>query len=133
MAGNGMAGKALTARQRRAIQALMTATSVVEAAKSANVGERTLYRWLKDPLFAAELKAATKAAIDATIRRMATLSVAATGTLAKVMADAEAAAGVKVRAADVILSRLPDWRELAQLEERLAALEEAIGAKNGKA
>jgi phage terminase small subunit len=126
MAGNGSLPRELTPKQRRAVQALMTAPTIAEAAKTAGCGERSLFRWLKDPVFLAELQAATRAAIDVTVRRMATLSVAATGTLAKTMTDADTPAAVKVRAADVILSRLPDWRELTQLEERLAALEAAL-------
>jgi hypothetical protein len=132
MADNGSPPRGLTPKQRRAIAALMTAPTIGEAAKTAKVGERSLYRWLKEPAFMAELQAATRAAIDATVRRMATISVAATGTLASVMKDTDAPAGVRVRAADVILSRLPDWRELSALEERLAALEAAEKARAEK-
>lgn len=43
----------LTQRQYRAIESLVSSTTVAEAAKSAGVGRATLYRWLKDPVFKA--------------------------------------------------------------------------------
>ena len=44
MADNG----SLSARQQRAIAALLECRSVAEAAASAKVGERTLYRWIAE-------------------------------------------------------------------------------------
>jgi hypothetical protein len=43
------------------------------------------------------------------------------------MTDAEAAASTKVRAADVVLARLLQLRELVSIESRLSALESKIG------
>ena len=41
------------------------------------------------------------------------------------MLDTEVASGARVRAADIVLSRLLNLKELADLETRVAALEQA--------
>ena len=48
----------LSAPQRRAIAALMTAKDTRAAARIASVSERRLYRWLTLPAFVVELKSA---------------------------------------------------------------------------
>jgi hypothetical protein len=52
--------------------------------------------------------------------------------LASVMNDDEATAASKVRAADIVLDRLMQLRQLVQLEERLAAIEAALTVSSGK-
>lgn len=46
----------LTARQYRALAALVTEPTIRKAAEVSGVPERTLYTWLKDPLFDAEYR-----------------------------------------------------------------------------
>jgi len=129
MATNGKAVRVLTPAQRRAIAALLLARDVAEAAKSAKVGERTLHRWLADDAaFVAALEDAQRQALDATLRRLTSLAVAATSVIAKVLADEGVSAATRLRAADMVLARLLQWREVMQLEERLAALEAALSA-----
>ena len=41
----------LTIRQEKAIAALLSCRTVAEAAKLAQVGERSIYRWLKQDTF----------------------------------------------------------------------------------
>jgi phage terminase small subunit len=120
MATNGN----LTARQRRLIGALMTSANVAAAAATAGIPERSAYRWMKQREFRAELDAATKDAIAQTVRRLASLSVAATGTLAGAMSDAPTSD--RIRAAGIVLARLPQLAQLFALEDRLAAVEEVI-------
>ena len=43
--------KLLTSRQQRAVESLIICTSIRDAAKSANVDQRTLYRWLQQEDF----------------------------------------------------------------------------------
>jgi hypothetical protein len=113
----------LTARQQRAIQALLTERTVTDAAKAAKVSRRTLTSWLADEQFCAVLSKATGEAIDATVRRLAALSGSATSVLADAMCTDEKTP-VRVRAADIVLSRLMSLREQFELEQRIAALEE---------
>jgi hypothetical protein len=121
MATNGT----LSNRQRKAIAALMSSRNVATAATTAGVGLRTLHRWLNDPVFVAELKAAQGAAIDQAVRRLSELSGTAIDTLKAAMLDMGSASGARVRAADIVLSRLLNLKELAEIETRVTALEQA--------
>lgn len=104
---------------------LMTSPTLAAAAAELGMSVRQLYRWLDDPVFMAELKAAETAAIDQAVRRLVELSGAAVDTLDSAMHDDNASQGVKVRAADVALSQLLRLRELYDLEQRITALEAA--------
>jgi hypothetical protein len=56
-----------TARHDRAIQSLLTSTSIRQAAERAGLHERTLRRWLADPLFADRLAVAQRESHDAAL------------------------------------------------------------------
>src|SRR5207302_1423661 len=57
-------GEKLTGRQAAALAALLSEPTVQAAAARAGVGERTLLRWLKDPGFRREYRAARSAAVE---------------------------------------------------------------------
>ena len=125
MARNGT----LSPKQRKAIAALLSERDVKSAAEAAGVALRTMFRWMDDPDFQAELKAAESAAISSAIRRLAHLSGTAVNTLQEIMEsekDLPPGARVKGAAANIVLSRLIPLKELADLESRLAAVEEAL-------
>jgi hypothetical protein len=123
----------LTTKQRAAIAALLTEGDILAAAKKANVGERTLHRWLKDdPDFQRELKAAESAAIEAAIRRLADSTGLAVETLRQAMESTDAPLPQKIRAADIVLSRLLELRNLHTLEERLTVVEAALSKIGGE-
>lgn len=122
----------LTPKQQRAIAALLTARDVADAAQAAGVGYRTLRGWLKQPAFVAELDEAQRQALSATIRRLTSLSMGATVVLARVMADNEATPAARIRAADIVLSRLMSLKELIDVEQRLAAVEATLAERQGK-
>lgn len=114
---------ALTLRQRKTITALLAARNVPEAAQAANVGERSVYRWLADPAFRAALLAAEGAAVDTATRRLVGLSDGAIDTLAEVMTAHDTAPAVRLRAAQAVLDTLLKMRDLRNVEERLTRLE----------
>ena len=117
----------LTKGQRRAIEALLNTKSVVEAAKAAGLGERTLYRYLSDPFFRQQLSAAEGDLIDQATRRLLALQGAALDTFEGVLASEEASDTVRLRAAQSVLDSLLKLRELRNIEARLVALEATIG------
>lgn len=123
MAENGTAETALSAKQQRAIVALLSTKSVAEAAEAAKVGERTLWRWLGEPVFRMHLAGAEADMLDAATRRLLQLQDGAIETVQAIMQDAEASAGVRLRAAQAVLDYLLKLRELRNIEQRLAALE----------
>jgi hypothetical protein len=115
----------LTAQQQRAILALLSTKNVSEAAKQAKVGERTLWRWLNDPVFRVHLAAAEANMLDAATRRLLQMQEGALATVQAIMQDAGAGAGVRLRAAQAVLDYLLKLRELRNVEQRLTALEMA--------
>lgn len=116
----------LTAAQRRAVLAIMTSRTTAAAAQKAEVAERTLYRWLTDPAFQAAVAAAEADMLAVTTRAVLANTLAAVDTLKAALDDLEAPAGVRVRAADLILVHGGRWYELRSLEARLRTLEEEV-------
>jgi hypothetical protein len=112
----------LTARQARAIEALLSVSTIGEAAKIAGVSRRTLERWRQDATFCDALRHAGDERIAAISRRLAGLGDVAVNTLRDAMNGGDGWP-VRVRAADVVLARLMQLRELTEIEERIAALE----------
>ncbi len=121
----------LTPKQRRAVDALLTTGDVAAAAQEVNVSKATLYRWLKEPVFHQAVRQAEARALDDLSRLLVRLGRTAVATLAKAMSDPTVPPASRVRAADAALGRLLQLRELATLEGRINALEEAAGIGEG--
>lgn len=121
----------LSARQRRAVEALLSTGEVSAAAQTVGVSRQTLYRWLAEPAFTAAVRSAEAQALDDLSRMLVRLGRTAAGTLARAMADPATPAATRVRAADAVLGRLLQLRELATLEARVGELERAAGLGEG--
>ncbi len=117
----------LTARQRRTIEALIGSGDVSTALQTVGTGRTTFYRWMKDPVFLQAVHAAEADAVEDLSRMLVRLGRTAVATLARAMNDPATPPATKVRAADATLSKLLQLRELATLEQRVAALEVSMG------
>ena len=117
----------LTRKQEEAIIALLNQRNTEEAARSVNVGARTLYRWLKNREFNAALREARRTAFSQSVARLQQMCSAAVSTLGKVMVDPDTPASTRVRAADSILNHSAKAIEIEDIEARVAALEAAAG------
>ena len=115
-------------KQEEAIAALLTQRNVDEAAKSIGVAPKTLLRWMKEPAFDAEYRAARRAAYGQAVARLQQGTSAAATTLLKTMIDASTPASVKVRAAEAIFSHAAKAIEIEDIEARVAELERAAEA-----
>jgi hypothetical protein len=113
----------LSAKQQRAIAALLTKPTIEEAAKAAGVSRATLYRWLAERAFQTALADAERRLLETTSRGLIALSTKALAVTEAVLDDQSVPASTRLRAADVTLNRLLQLRELVSLEERIAALE----------
>ncbi len=122
----------LTLKQRKAVTALLTEPDTTAAAKAAGVSRDTLYRWLAEPAFQAALRDAEAKAIAAVSRSLVRLAERAATTLDGAMTDPAAASSTKVRAADIVLARLLQVRELVDLEARVHDLEARIAVDNAR-
>ena len=80
MAGHG---EKLSRKMEQAIAALLSAPTISEAAKIAGIGERTLLRWMKDPLFSNAYRAARCDTVSFVIGRLQQASADAIDTLVK--------------------------------------------------
>ncbi len=132
MTRNLTPGDGLTGKQRKAVAALPATGEVAAAAGDAGISRETLHRWLRDPVFREAVRAAESDALNDLSRSLVTLGRAATGTLSAAMADDTAPWTTRVRAADAVLGRLLQLRELATLEARVAELERAAGIDEGR-
>jgi hypothetical protein len=103
--------------------ALLSEPTIEAAAKTAKVGERTLYTWLKDPAFCAAYREARAEAVSRSVARLQQASGEAVTTLQDVMKDAEAPAPSRVAAAKTVLEIAIRGTEIAELQRRLSELE----------
>ena len=121
----------LSTRQIKAVDTLLAVGDVAAAAKECGVNKTTMYRWLKQPLFAQAVRNAEAGAIDDLSRILVRLGKTATATLYKAMTDQATSMNTRVRAADISLSRLLQLRELATLEARVSELEQSVALSEG--
>ena len=115
----------LTPKQERAIVALLNEQTVARAAKAAQVGERTMYRWLDEPGFSRAYYKARRDAFSQAIGLTQRYAPLAVNTLAQVMADQAAPASSRVSAAIALLRFGREGIELDDLAARVEALENA--------
>ena len=115
---------ALTPRQVKAVAALLDPAnrSNEAAAAAAGVGKRTLQDYLSDPDFQAELQAAQSAMIGEATRRLTSLCGLAVDALAECLGP-YTNEKTAMTAAVAVLDRVLKFKELAEFEQRLAALE----------
>jgi uncharacterized protein YggE len=130
MANNGV----LTAKQEKALATLMTSTTVLDAAKKAGLGHRTLVRWLADDAdFQAAYMSARRQAMSHAISQLQQSAGEAVAALREVMVDPELPANSRVSSAKVILELAMKGLELEDLERRIEALESIRRSSNGRA
>jgi hypothetical protein len=112
-------------KKEEAIAALASSRSVEEAANIAGISPQALYRWLKNPEFAAACDEAGEAVLGQALGRLQQASAAAAATLLKVMHDGNAPRSARLRAADSVLRHRKSARELESAWARLAELKRA--------
>lgn len=122
----------LSGKQRKAVEALLTAGDVSAAAQTVGCSRETLHRWLKQPGFQTAVREAEAQALDELSRLLVRLGRTAATSLAKGMTDGSTPPATRVRAADAVLGRLLQLRELATLEARVTELERTAGVGEGR-
>ena len=110
----------MTQTRQKALEALLTARSNVEAAALSGISRSTLERWQREPKFAAELRQISRRRLDATVARLRATSGEALDVLAALLRDE--AAGIRLRAAIAVLDFAARC-SVDDLEARVAALE----------
>ena len=114
----------LTRNQNKAIKALLEYPTIEQAAEAIGVNPRTIYRWLDDRDFKAELSRAEGEALDKVTRKLIYLGDHATNSLVDVLKNPnQRGASNRRLAAIAILTQMQKLRELRNIEERISALE----------
>lgn len=113
----------LSANQQRAISALLSESSVRDAAKSARISEPTLFRWLKDEAFNKAFMEARRQATMQAIAQLQQSSTKAVKTLCDIMDNTQASTSSRVTAAKTVLELSMKSVEIEDLAQRLAQLE----------
>jgi hypothetical protein len=119
----------------RGVIALMSCSTVEEAAAQIGVTRQTVFNWLKDPEFLEKLDEARRMALG---QAMIVLSAAAGGavqTLVNIHNDANQPGSTRVSAANSLLqiinNQIKDERQIREQNERIQslkrALDEAVG------
>ena len=122
----------LSVNQRRAIGALLECSRIEDAADRAGVTDRTIYRWLQDPFFVAELRQAETTALGDAIRSLIADQKSNYEVMRSVRDDRRSSAAVRLRAAVALDNSLLKWRQFIDFEERITELERVIYAKEQK-
>jgi uncharacterized protein with ATP-grasp and redox domains len=111
----------LTARQHRALAALLAEPTIRRAAEVSEVGDKTLYRWMREPAFAAAYREMRGAATQHAIALVQKYSSNAAATLCQLMASPNPAA-IRLAAASKILDLAIKATEIEDIRRELEEL-----------
>src|SRR6516165_2675490 len=118
---------------RALLQALACGATVESAARKAGVGERTAYRRLADPTFAEQLRRLRADMVERTAGLLTGAGMGSVKTLVDLQNDVAVPPGVRRRSARDVLEMGLKFREIAELEQRLAAIEQRLSGADGQA
>lgn len=121
-----MAKSELNRNQKLALTALLSEPTVKAAAESCGLAERTLFYYLADETFKAELRQRQGAILGGVTSALVGLSGGAIQTLRDLLESKTATDAVKCRAALGWLRNVRDAVELRDLADRVAALEDKL-------
>ncbi len=116
----------LTTPQRRFITACLSGKTKLDAAKQAGVNEATVYRWLRHPHFQQAFEQAQAEAFKDALSVLRDGTKTALHTCLSIMTDKAVHASVRLRAAQGWLDQAIAIFRTAEVEQRLAMLEEEI-------
>jgi len=119
----------LSANQKKALEALLTTPSVAAAARRCGLGTRTVWRYMADDGFKAELRERRDLALTSVTTGLIVGSSHASEALWAILYDPEASRSVKARVAATLLREMGKSVQLEDLTDRVAALEELAGGR----
>lgn len=116
----------LSAKQLKALEALLDGANIQTAAERAGVNRKTVGRWLQDALFWKLYQLNSRRGLELAARRLTGNLDGAVELLTSVMEDDEAPPGVRLRAAQQVIDSSLKLLELTDVQARLMALEERL-------
>jgi hypothetical protein len=121
-----MARRISTAQEQALLTALAFGGTVENAARKAGVSARAAYYRLRDASFRARIDAVRLETLSRTVGMLTGASLGSVKTLVDLQNDAATPAAVRRGAARDVLELNVKYRELAEIEQRVAALEEKL-------
>ena len=119
-----MSDSPLTDRQLKAIPFIVTAPTYTEGVQGAGINRTTLYEWLKEPAFKAELDRQREEIAQEAFGMLRQALTQAAETLVGMLSGQDNR--LKRLAANDIIHHVLRHKELAELEDRLAAIEDRL-------
>lgn len=126
---NGIPGDLLNGKKLRALSALIENDSIDKAVNASGISRVSFYRYMQDPVFDRELRAAQRKFVDEAIFRLQQACSTAAETLIEVCKNSEATSASRVSAAREILTQTLKALEAQEIEVRLSALEDLMKGK----
>jgi hypothetical protein len=123
----------LTAKQERALLALLEHGTIAEACKVVGVSDVTLWRWLQLPEFQKAYRASRRQVVEGAIAQLQNDCTIAVRVLREVAEDVHAPASARVSAAKTILEQSISAVELIDLQERIEQLEGFLNERGKQA
>ena len=121
-----MARKSNKAAEQALLAALAIGATVENAARKAGISERTAYRRLADPDFQARVEQARRENMARTAGMLTGAALGSVKTLVDLQQDVSVPASVRRGAARDVLDMAVKYRESAEMEQRLAAIEDRL-------
>lgn len=121
----------MTPNEERALSALLTSKTKLEAAEKAEITDRTMRRYFENPEFCQRYREAFAGVIEDATRQAQALLMPALSTLQTVMEDEEIPAQARITAAKSIIDYSLKLTEQADILEQLRELERWKEELNG--
>jgi len=118
----------LSVKQRAAIRSLLECPRIEDAADQAGVTDRTIYRWLNDPVFVAELRQAETSVLGDAVRSLIADQKTNYEVMRSIRDDRRNSAAVRLRAAVALDNSELKWRHFQDFELRVTELEKTVYA-----
>lgn len=115
----------LTRRQHAVLPHLVCTASLEEGCRRAGVSKTTIYKWLKNSDFQAELKRLRQALVADALERLKTGLTLAVNKLLELL-QAEGQVSIQFRAAHALVDHGLKAVEMQDLEQRIATLEQHL-------
>jgi hypothetical protein len=116
----------LSTKQENAIVALLNEPSVAKAAQASGLNQKTIHRWLDEPVFSRAYRKARRESFAQAVAATQRYAPVAVQTLAKIMADPTLSASARVSAATSLLKFSRESIELDDLATRVDDLEKSM-------
>lgn len=113
------------------IACLLTESNIRNAAKKAGIGENTGWRWLQEPDFQRDYRAARRLVVSQAISQLQQACAEAVVALRQIINDESAPPSARVTAARTVLDTAVRGVELEDLTGRIEALEEVSTLTGG--